>query len=292
MEKNNRMFMDYVLLYTSDPSDPPPLWPICIGHENNRSHSAYNWDNSVRKLDFPTRTVQYTISGKGAFTDSMGKEHTVGADDILFLMEPSPQRYSLPADSDFWEVLFISFRGELAFQLFEQLTKQYGELVHFDENNEFLKTLQEFRLVAKESERMHSDAYFASGFAYSFFMTLFSELQKTVRNTCHSFPPLTKAIFFCNRHISSGINVEDMARSVGMSRSHFSRTFRKLQGISPAQYLFNLRMTHAKILLETKMPLKEISHACGFENLSHFCKKFKEKFGESPGTYRKRNFLR
>lgn len=173
MEKNNRMFMDYVLLYTSDPSDPPPLWPICIGHENNRSHSAYNWDNSVRKLDFPTRTVQYTISGKGAFTDSMGKEHTVGADDILFLMEPSPQRYSLPADSDFWEVLFISFRGELAFQLFEQLTKQYGELVHFDENNEFLKTLQEFRLVAKESERMHSDAYFASGFAYSFFMTLF-----------------------------------------------------------------------------------------------------------------------
>ena len=76
--------MDYVLLYTSDPSDPPPLWPICIGHENNRSHSAYNWDNSVRKLDFPTRTVQYTISGKGAFTDSMGKEHTVGADDILF----------------------------------------------------------------------------------------------------------------------------------------------------------------------------------------------------------------
>lgn len=40
------------------------------------------------------------------------------------------------------------------------------------------------------------------------------------------------------------------------------------------------------------MPLKEISHTCGFENLSHFCKKFKEKFGESPGTYRKRNFLR
>ncbi|MBI1390295.1 MAG: helix-turn-helix domain-containing protein [bacterium] len=90
-----------------------------------------------------------------------------------------------------------------------------------------------------------------------------------------------------------GMSVDDMAREVELSTSHFRALFRNFVGASPGQFLFNLRMLEAKrYLRETLTPIKEISEKLGYKNLSHFYRAFKSHESISPREYRDKNIIR
>lgn len=83
-------------------------------------------------------------------------------------------------------------------------------------------------------------------------------------------------------------NVDDVARRLGLSRRRFTGLFRKLTGTSWLQYLHTLRMRHAKRLLQdTGLPVKAIAFECGYGDLTHFYRVFKQHFGHSPSLERK-----
>jgi AraC-like DNA-binding protein len=71
------------------------------------------------------------------------------------------------------------------------------------------------------------------------------------------------------------------------SLSTFKREFRKHYGVSPGRWLLDRRLEHsASLLLTTEMSVTEVMLECGFEDLSHFSRAFKEKFGQAPSAYR------
>ncbi|MBV7397144.1 helix-turn-helix transcriptional regulator [Mameliella sediminis] len=71
---------------------------------------------------------------------------------------------------------------------------------------------------------------------------------------------------------------------------HVSRQTRKYLGMSPTGYVNRLRIQHAAMLLrQGKLPLPEIAEDCGIENLSYFHRLFREQYGCTPDTYRKRH---
>lgn len=285
MKKESKAFAHYILPHTGRVDGHNFFSPVCFGHENNRKHT-YAWDNRYRNLSSPTFCIQYTIDGEGFFQDSKGNMHKVKRGDVMFLMEPENQRYSLPKHSRFWEVLFFSFNGSAANQIFKGLSEKYGELVSVHEHNEIIKRIWDFYSFAQTSESMISDPYFASAKSYEFVMLFYSELRFGNSGTGRILSPADRACSYYSRNISAKIEVEDIAKLLAMSRSHFTRVFKKEMKISPMQYLFQLRMNHAESLLSSKMPTKEIAMACGFENQSHFCRKFKEFHGMSTGEFR------
>lgn len=58
--------------------------------------------------------------------------------------------------------------------------------------------------------------------------------------------------------------------------------------MSIMEYLCHIRMEHAKILLlETRQPISDIAHACGYRNQGSFSEKFKQLNHISPVKYRK-----
>jgi AraC-like DNA-binding protein len=77
-----------------------------------------------------------------------------------------------------------------------------------------------------------------------------------------------------------------MAREVGMSPFHFARTFSELTGQSPHQYLLKLRLRHAATMLRDGASVTQSALDSGFENLSHFSRTFRRRFGVSPSSYR------
>jgi len=84
-------------------------------------------------------------------------------------------------------------------------------------------------------------------------------------------------------------SVSDLARSVNMSRWHFSHLFKAQMSQSPSQYMRTLRMQEAqRILSETFLSVKEISTALGNIDRSHFSREFKVFCGLSPTEFRKR----
>ena len=55
-----------------------------------------------------------------------------------------------------------------------------------------------------------------------------------------------------------------------------------------SMYLTDYRLTAASHLLRrTQEPVTTIAASCGFESLSYFIRKFKARYGTSPGSYRK-----
>lgn len=91
-------------------------------------------------------------------------------------------------------------------------------------------------------------------------------------------------------HITENITVDDFCRELHTSRVELYDIFHRLFKTSPAQYLKETRLKHAKKLLTTtKMPVSKIAQNCGFSDYNYFSKVFKKQFGISATMYRKNN---
>lgn len=74
---------------------------------------------------------------------------------------------------------------------------------------------------------------------------------------------------------------------------HLQRTFKRITGISPTDYLIRTRIAKAQELLaSSNMPVMDVAFAVGMINLSHFSTQFLAHTGMTPSQYRKSNFER
>ncbi len=86
------------------------------------------------------------------------------------------------------------------------------------------------------------------------------------------------------------LKISEFAEIANRSTSTFRRDFAKHYQTSPGKWLTNKRLEKAMLLLKTSdKPISDITFDCGFKNISHFSKIFKEKFGLSPTSYRMLN---
>ncbi len=77
----------------------------------------------------------------------------------------------------------------------------------------------------------------------------------------------------------------DLARSARMSPYHFARVFRELVGMPPHAYLCRVRLEHAARLLREGASVTEACFGSGFQNLSHFSRRFYLHFGVRASQY-------
>jgi transcriptional regulator GlxA family with amidase domain len=93
---------------------------------------------------------------------------------------------------------------------------------------------------------------------------------------------------YVDAHLGSRLDVDALARIVGLSVSHFSRSFQKAVGMSPHRYVIQCRVIRGQELLATtQLPLTEIALTIGFANQSHFSRRFHEVIGVPPRQFRR-----
>lgn len=90
-----------------------------------------------------------------------------------------------------------------------------------------------------------------------------------------------------NENYYKNISLEDMAKNYNISSQYLSTLFKKVTGQNFKDYIINVRIENAKILLAS-MDLKvyEIGNMVGYDNKSYFSKLFRKVVGMSPETYR------
>lgn len=90
-------------------------------------------------------------------------------------------------------------------------------------------------------------------------------------------------------HYLSPLAVPDYAALCGMSLSSFKRSFKRVYGQSPGQWLSTSRLRHARaLLLNSTQSVTEVCLASGYEDLSNFGRAFRKKWGLSPRALRSR----
>lgn len=86
---------------------------------------------------------------------------------------------------------------------------------------------------------------------------------------------------------SKNIAVEMAARKLHISAGSFSRSFQRRVGRSFTQYVNDVRIANACLLLsETDKPISNVSEACGFNAFSNFSEQFRKRLGMTPRQYR------
>ena len=118
-------------------------------------------------------------------------------------------------------------------------------------------------------------------------MSQLSAARRTTREELYR--RVSRARDFIHAHQGQSLSVEAIAYEARLSPYHFLRTFKQVFGLSPHQYLLNLRLNRARALMSAggkRPPLSLIALHCGFEDLSSFSKAFKRRFGQSPGRFR------
>lgn len=83
------------------------------------------------------------------------------------------------------------------------------------------------------------------------------------------------------------LSLENYAELCHRSLSSFKRDFQKQYNLTPGRWLLNKRLEYSAVLLRNNhMNISQIVFESGFEDLSHFSRAFKEKFGLSPSQFR------
>lgn len=83
------------------------------------------------------------------------------------------------------------------------------------------------------------------------------------------------------------VSLNDLAYLSGRSLATFKRDFRAIYSTTPLKWVRNRRLDKAKELLaETALSVTDVCFSTGFENIAHFSKVFKERFGLPPSEFR------
>lgn len=80
--------------------------------------------------------------------------------------------------------------------------------------------------------------------------------------------------------------LEEASRAACMSAFHFQRTFAAVFGKTPHQYVTELRLNRALLLLQSGYAVTEACFSVGFESLGSFSTKFRNYFGVTPASVR------
>jgi len=88
--------------------------------------------------------------------------------------------------------------------------------------------------------------------------------------------------------LNESIEVTELATACSLTRSHFSRAFKRTTGVSPQAWIRQQRISKAKQLIqETRLSLTQISFDCGFSDQAHFCTTFTRNEGVTPLAWRR-----
>lgn len=101
------------------------------------------------------------------------------------------------------------------------------------------------------------------------------------------FSRLTKALQYLHAHYEEPLNIQTLARHVNMSASTFHHQFKRLICTSPLQYLKQIRLLKARMLLsQDRLPVSHVAEAVGYKSPSQFSREYKRYFGVPPNDDR------
>ncbi len=246
--------------------------------------AEYCWDG-LERGDGNFVLLQWTLRGQGAL-EFEGEARPVHAGDLMVLRIPHCHRYWLPETSLSWSFVYFILTGSEAFRMADWVHRQAGPVVQAPGGHGYShQSRQLLRQLKQEPERIR-EPFRNAREAY----TLLSLLGEMVKpdSAGRLPPPFTEVKKHIQLNYVEPLSVDELARRAGISRFHFSREFRKYLGMSPRDYLEDIRMQRAaQYLTEGKLPINEIARAVGIPDPNYFSRVFGRVMGMSPRHFQR-----
>lgn len=252
---------------------------ILYFQKNDESFYVSEWGHTLVKkstLVGPYRCQEYLLhfNHKGT-SQFLGK--TVLEGQAFFI--PKRARYTFTV-SENYDHYWFSFSGSRA----ESFLKHFGidpySPAVIDVNN------ADFYSSYSKDAFLQCTQTGSSQIATAVLFSLLSLCQKTTKSSNNTADVEFAAEIMENNYYKD-LKVSDVADAIRLEQKYFTRKFKKRFGISPINYLTDIRIKQSCILLiEEKYMIKEIAFLCGYNSSLSFNTAFKRKMGISPINYR------
>ena len=214
-----------------------------------------------------TRThwlFHFVVSGKGIFQIN-GKQYALSGG-MMFVIPPFVETYYEADSEDPWEYIWVGFTGTAPLQL--------GD--YYD----IPGALHIFQHMKACHELHNGKTEFILARLWELFSFLIEE-NRTKED------PVDTALNLIHSQYMTPLTVQQMADSVHLERTYFSKIFSEKMGVSPQQYLIEYRMNQAKTFLRLGYSVTTTATSVGYSDIYIFSKIFRQRFGEAPSHYQK-----
>ncbi|HHV28957.1 MAG TPA: AraC family transcriptional regulator [Clostridium sp.] len=244
----------------------------------------------------------YIKRGHAVF-EIAGYPAEIGPNDIIIIKPNQPHKFIVKSESG-CEFIVLSFKFVNRFdgQYSDVSLENFLDFVSSKETGAFitLKVSQKNDIIVllnrilKEKENPDIGSELIN---YLLVMELFvlisralkMEWENSIKNKSPKLKELIQAsVNYINNNYERDISLKDIARYVFLSTSYFTRAFKEEMGISPINYLLQVRVERAKELLkDTDSRISDIALSVGFSNQQRFNDIFKKYVKLTPLQYRK-----
>lgn len=249
--------------------------------------SKYDSDWHSTLHTHPFTELFYVVDGKGEF-NIQGQRFPVKANDFV-IINPQVEHTELSSPDEPLEYIVLGIRG-LSFSNLTPVSEGGHPFSFFNLRDEQKDILRYLNAMVQE----------ATSQSMSYELVCHNLLEilliKILRHQHFDLEvgkqsKATKDISFIKHYLETyyheSIQLEDLASMTHLSRFYISHSFKKEIGMSPMEYLIDIRIKESKILLRTtNYSISQVADIVGFTTPTYFSKQFRKSTGISPTDYR------
>jgi len=258
------------------------IWPLKVG--TNVAKPKYHIGPQVLKHF----SLHFVTSGRVLLTYE-NKQIMLEQGDIFAIYPNVLHQYqnkSITAESSL-KMHWLAFNGPKSTYLMNRIKlKETRPFLKNKLNQELQDTLQKLQHSLSKISRFNKQQLLLHQLLYQVFYLLEDSTNHTPTQKQSSL--IFKSLDFIQKHFKKQIKIQDIAKHVGLSRSHFSKLFTETLGETPGNYIIKKRMELSLLLLsEQQHTITEIAITVGYPNVYTFSRAFKVYYGQSPSYYYK-----
>ncbi len=238
----------------------------------------------TNRSDLDSYELRYTLSGEG-FLEYEGKKYTLKEGEGYFISCRKPHVYY--AKKCGWKSTVLHINGSLCADFFDSYEKT--GIYKFDKTACPSYEMMQFQIIQSTQKVYPYQEYRIN----CLIDLLLSELLASTEHAStvgqnNSTEVITSVLDYIHANFSTNIVFEKLAKEFGISRTLLFENFKRYTGFTPANYLMQIRIKQAKLLLKTSgSSIEEIATQVGFNDAGHFSQIFKKEVGTTPLKYRK-----
>ena len=263
---------------------PNEQYPAMQQHPN----SYYFKPQDGRVLD--EFQMVYINEGSGFFESQSIPRQYIEAGTVILLFPG--ERHSYAPDRECgWSEYWIGFRGRIAERIVAGgFFSRKNALLNIGISNSLISLYQKAISLANK-ESIGCQQILAGIATHMLGITLYKSRNYS-NNSSRTEEIVNEARQMMRERVHHTLRAEDIANSLGVGYSWFRQSFKRVTGISPAQYISRLLISRAKeIIVSKRQTISETAYALGFESVGQFSTLFRKIEGTTPSQFRNENIL-